>query len=121
MTLWSGRFAGDPDAAVFEFGRSLSIDRRLLDDDITGSQAWAEALGRCGVLEPDDVSTIVKGLESIRGDVRRDSTIVANAADEDVHSLVERLLIERVGDAGRRLHTGRSRNEVPAFVSAVSI
>jgi argininosuccinate lyase len=111
MTLWSGRFAGDPDAAVFEFGRSLSIDRRLLDDDLTGSQAWAEALGRCGVLSDADVSAIVSGLDAIRVDVRRDPSIVDTAADEDVHSLVERLLIARVGDAGRRLHTGRSRNE----------
>ena len=111
MTLWSGRFAGDPDAAVFEFGRSLSVDRRLVEDDIAGSQAWAEALGRSGVLTAGDIAAIVSGLDGIRDDVRRNPSILAEAADEDVHSFVERLLIERIGDAGRRLHTGRSRNE----------
>jgi len=110
-TLWSGRFSGEPDNDVFEFGRSLSIDKRLIDDDITGSQAWAEALGRAGVLGPDDASAIVAALEDIRRDVRARPALLDEADDEDVHAFVERLLVERIGDAGRRLHTGRSRNE----------
>ena len=110
-TLWSGRFAGDPDKAVFEFGKSLAVDRRLIDDDITGSQAWAEALGTAGVLSAAEVGSIVSGLEAIRQAVRLNPSRLRDADDEDVHSFVERELIDRIGDAGRRLHTGRSRNE----------
>jgi len=110
-TLWSGRFAGEPDREVFEYGKSLSVDRRLVDDDITGSVAWAEALGRAGVLRDADVTAIVSGLESIREAVRAKPGQFDSAADEDVHSFVERELVERIGDPGRRLHTGRSRNE----------
>jgi argininosuccinate lyase len=111
VTLWSGRFAADPDAAVFEFGKSLAVDRRLLADDIAGSQAWAEALGRAGVLAAADVVAIVQGLADIGRDVEAAPARLDRAADEDVHSFVERELVERIGDAGRRLHTGRSRNE----------
>ena len=110
-TLWSGRFDGEPDKDVFDFGKSLGVDRRLIEDDITGSQAWAEALGKASVLSADEVKQIVSGLEAIRADVRQDPSRLANAADEDVHSFVERELVERIGEAGRRLHTGRSRNE----------
>jgi argininosuccinate lyase len=110
-TLWSGRFASDPDADVFTYGKSLSVDRRLVEDDITGSQAWAEALGQAGVLSVSDVESIVSGLEAVRVAVRGDSSLIDGADDEDVHSFVERELIERIGEAGRRLHTGRSRNE----------
>ena len=109
--LWSGRFDGEPDAEVFAYGKSLAVDRRLIDDDITGSQAWAEALGRAGVLAADDVTAIVKGLDAVRAAVQADPALLERAADEDVHSFVERELVSRVGDAGRRLHTGRSRNE----------
>ncbi len=111
MTLWSGRFSGPPNAQLFEFGRSLAVDRRLIEDDIAGSMAWAEALGRAGVLEAEDVRAIVEGLEAILKAVSSDPAVVRAAPDEDVHSLVERLLVERIGEAGRRLHTGRSRNE----------
>jgi argininosuccinate lyase len=109
--LWSGRFSVDPDRDVFDFGKSLPVDRRLVDDDITGSQAWAEALGRAKVLAPADVTAIVSGLEAIRGAVRASPALIRDAVDEDVHSFVERELILRIGEAGRRLHTGRSRNE----------
>jgi argininosuccinate lyase len=108
--MWSGRFEGGPDPDVFEFGRSFSFDRRLLDDDITGSIAWAEGLGLAGVLSAADAAAIAKALEEIRADIGG-SGDSPERADEDVHSFVERLLIEKIGDAGRRLHTGRSRNE----------
>ena len=71
-TLWSGRFDSEPDREVFEYGKSLAVDRRLVDDDIVGSQAWAEALGRAGVLAPPDVSAIVRGLDAIRIAVHAD-------------------------------------------------
>jgi argininosuccinate lyase len=110
-TLWSGRFAAEPDKAVFEFGKSLPVDRRLVYDDIAGSRAWAEALGRAGVLSEADVKSIVAGLDHIRQTVHENPATIARAADEDVHSFVERELVERIGEAGKRLHTGRSRNE----------
>ena len=109
--LWSGRFGGEPDKDVFQFGRSLSVDRRLIEDDITGSQAWAEALGRAGVLSADETRAIVSGLEAIREVTRGNPSTLATATDEDVHAFVERELIARIGETGRRLHTGRSRNE----------
>ena len=111
MTLWSGRFAEAPDADVFEFGRSLAVDKRLFEDDVAGSEAWAEALGRAGVLTGDDAAAIGRGLRELRDAVRADPARLDAATDEDVHSFVERELIERIGDTGRRLHTGRSRNE----------
>jgi argininosuccinate lyase len=110
-TLWSGRFAEGPDAEVFEYGRSLSVDRRLFDDDITGSLAWAEALARAGVLSPGDATAIAGGLEAVRAAVHADPGRLDRANDEDIHSFVERELVERIGEAGKRLHTGRSRNE----------
>src|SRR5688572_21295523 len=110
-TLWSGRFDKDPDKQVFEFGRSLAVDKRLIDDDITGSQAWAEALARAGALTSDDARAIVAALDQIRHDVHARPALLDEADDEDVHAFVERHLVERIGDAGRRLHTGRSRNE----------
>ena len=110
-TLWSGRFSGEPDKDVFEYGKSLSVDRRLVEDDITGSVAWAEALGRVGVLASADVRAITEGLEDIRRAVRASPAMFETAPDEDVHSFVERELVTRIGDTGKRLHTGRSRNE----------
>src|SRR5690606_27246579 len=110
-TLWSGRFAERPDADVFEYGRSLAVDRRLFDDDVTGSLAWAAALERAGVLSGDDARRIARGLEAVRADVTADPARLDRATDEDVHSFVERELVDRIGEAGKRLHTGRSRNE----------
>jgi argininosuccinate lyase len=110
MTLWSGRFETDPDPAAFDFGVSFGFDRALFEDDVTGSIAWAEALGASGVLSPDDARAIVEGLQAILAEGKRDPSYVSGS-DEDVHSFVERKLVERIGDAGRRLHTGRSRNE----------
>jgi argininosuccinate lyase len=109
-TLWSGRFGIAPDAAAFEFGASFRFDRRLFEDDVTGSIAWARALSKAGVLAPDETRRIEQELADIlaRG---RDIPTFVDGPDEDVHSFVERLLVERLGDLGRRLHTGRSRNE----------
>ena len=110
MTLWSGRFDTAPDPAAFDFGISFAFDRALFEDDVTGSIAYARALEAAGVLTGADASAIVSALEAILEEGRRDPAFVSGP-DEDVHSFVERKLIERVGDAGRRLHTGRSRNE----------
>jgi argininosuccinate lyase len=109
-TLWSGRFDAPPDPAAFEFGKSFRFDRRMFEEDVTGSIAWARALARTGVLPPAEADLIEKALRDIRERARTDPAFVSGD-DEDVHSFVERVLVERVGDAGRRLHTGRSRNE----------
>ena len=108
--LWSGRFAEAPDPGVFQFQASFRFDRRLFEDDVVGSLAWAEALARAGVISSEDAAAIRAGLSEIRERGRREPGFV-DGPDEDVHAFVERQLVERVGDLGRRLHTGRSRNE----------
>ena len=108
--LWSGRFDAAPDPAAFDFGVSFRFDRRLFEDDVTGSLAWAEALVACKALTPADGHAIRDGLTAILEEGRKNPDWV-NGDDEDIHSFVERQLVDRIGDAGRRLHTGRSRNE----------
>jgi argininosuccinate lyase len=111
--LWSGRFEGQPDASLLEFGASFGFDRRLFADDVSGSIAWADALAAAGVLAPADADRIRSGLIDILRSGSDPAFFDTPAArdDEDVHSFVERELVNRVGEAGRRLHTGRSRNE----------
>src|SRR4029079_10931355 len=109
-TLWSGRFDSEPNAAVFDFGASFRFDRRLFEDDVIGSLAWAEALKNAGALSASDAAAIGAALRDILAKGQADPAVLAGS-DEDVHSFVERQLVERLGDAGRRLHTGRSRNE----------
>jgi argininosuccinate lyase len=109
-TLWSGRFDQAPDAAAFEWGSSFSFDRRLFEDDVTGSMAWARALEGAGVLTADEASAIQAALSDILAQGRSTPGFV-DGDDEDVHSFVERLLVAKLGDTGKRLHTGRSRNE----------
>jgi len=110
--LWSGRFAGDPDADLFAFGSSFRFDRRLFEDDVRGSLAWAGGLARASVLSPADAAAIAHGLQQILEQGSIDPAFVSDVhGDEDVHAFVERELIARIGEAGRRLHTGRSRNE----------
>src|SRR5437899_12575276 len=109
-TLWSGRFDTAPEAAAFEFGKSFRFDRRLFEDDVTGSIAWTRALANAGVLTAADARQIEQVLAELLDRGRSDPAFV-DGPDEDVHTFVERLLVERLGDAGRRLHTGRSRNE----------
>ena len=108
--LWSGRFTGKPDAEVFQFQASFAFDRHLFEDDVQGSLAWVEALAGAGVLSAEEAITIRDGLTFILERGRQDPEFFS-AADEDVHTFVERKLIDRVGEVGRRLHTGRSRNE----------
>lgn len=108
--LWSGRFDTAPDPEAFDFGVSFPFDRRLFEDDVNGSRAWATAIRDAGVLTAADHDAIQAALTEILAKGTADPAFV-NGPDEDVHSFVERQLVERVGDAGRRLHTGRSRNE----------
>jgi argininosuccinate lyase len=116
--LWSGRFEGDPDEALFAFGASFGFDRRLFEDDVRGSIAWSEALERAGVIAASDAGSIRSALQEILNTRSSHPAFFDSEAarnDEDVHSFVERELVARVGDAGRRLHTGRSRNEQVAL------
>ena len=108
--LWSGRFNSEPDPKAFEFGSSFRFDKRLFEDDVTGSLAYVEGLVRAGVLSRADAAAVSKALTEILEKGRADSSFV-DGPDEDVHAFVERQLVERVGDLGKRLHTGRSRNE----------
>ncbi len=109
-TLWSGRFETAPDAAALEWGSSFGFDRRLFEEDVTGSIAWARALGRAGLVSADEADRLQTALLDILDEGRANPAFVSGP-DEDVHSFVERILVERLGDTGRRLHTGRSRNE----------
>jgi argininosuccinate lyase/amino-acid N-acetyltransferase len=109
--LWAGRTEGRPDDLFRRFNDSLVFDRTLVREDIEGSIAWAKALERAGVLSTDERRSVVAGLKDILGAVMKDPSIIATASDEDVHSWVERELIARVGELGKKLHTGRSRND----------
>ena len=108
--LWSGRFSSEPDPVAFEFGSSFRFDRRLFQDDVTGSLAWVEGLTGAGVFNRTEADRVSAALVEILEQGRRDAAFV-DGPDEDVHAFVERQLVERVGDLGKRLHTGRSRNE----------
>ncbi|MEW6690398.1 MAG: argininosuccinate lyase [Pseudomonadota bacterium] len=107
---WSGRFAEPVDALVRRFAASLAFDRRLAPQDIAGSLAHARMLAACGVIGRADLAAIERGLARIRGEIRA-GRFDWSAGDEDVHSAIERRLTELAGDAGKRLHTARSRND----------
>jgi len=113
-TLWSGRFEEEPDPQVFAFGASFGFDRRLFEDDVRGSLAWAGGLAEAGVLEPGEAAAIEGALDEILAKGLADPAWI-DGPDEDVHSFVERQLVERIGTPGKRLHTGRSRNEQVAL------
>ncbi len=110
MKLWGGRFESGPSEVFERFSGSLHFDRRLVDPDIRGSQAWARALERVGILTAAERARIVEALEEIRAEAARPG-FFDGAADEDVHTLVIRKLKERAGAVADKIHTGRSRNE----------
>ncbi|HRC72189.1 MAG TPA: argininosuccinate lyase [Candidatus Competibacter sp.] len=107
---WGGRFTESTDAFVAAFTASVGFDRRMYRQDIDGSIAHARMLARVGVLAPADGEAIVRGLEAIRGEIER-GEFGWSVELEDVHMNIEARLTERIGDAGKRLHTGRSRND----------
>ncbi len=109
-TLWGGRFTKETDSLVKEFNDSLPYDRRLFECDIEGSLAHAQMLAKQGIISEEDGKAIHEGLLSIRKDVRSGKLEIGGGY-EDIHSFVEAKLTERVGEAGKRLHTGRSRND----------
>jgi argininosuccinate lyase len=111
MKLWGGRFTGESDAEFARFNASFSFDRRLIEADIEGSLAQAEALKACGILTEDECRAIESGLNRILQRAREEPGYLDSREAEDVHSFVEAELVESTGAAGHKLHTGRSRND----------
>ncbi len=114
MKLWGGRFQKETDELVNELNASISFDQRLYREDITGSMAHAKMLGDCGVISQEDVAAITAGLQGILADIEA-GKVTFTADNEDIHMNVEALLTARIGDAGKRLHTARSRNDQVAL------
>ncbi len=111
MALWGGRFETKPDELFKVFNDSLPVDAALGLQDIDGSIAWAKAIHRAGVLNADELARLTAALSNLRSQISDSPTLPLKDSDEDIHSWVERRLIEAVGDLGKKLHTGRSRND----------
>ncbi len=110
-SLWGGRFAGGPDAVFRAINDSLAFDWRLVRQDIAGSKAWARALGTAGVLTPDEVARLEIALTDLDEEVTQSPEPPCESGAEDVHTWVERRLVAMLGPLGKKLHTGRSRND----------
>ncbi len=113
--LWGGRFTKETDRKVFAFNASIGFDRRLLPQDIQGSIAHVIMLARQGILSPTEKKQICDGLAGILRDVEEGLLDIDQEAFEDIHSFVEAKLIERIGEPGKKMHTGRSRNDQVAL------
>ncbi|MGH7754350.1 MAG: argininosuccinate lyase, partial [Gemmatimonadales bacterium] len=107
--MWGGRFVGTPNEALDALNRSLAVDYRLWPQDVMASKAWVHAIGRAGVLTATEESQLLDGLDRVAERLADGAAV--GAPDEDVHTLVERLLYEEVGAVAGKLHTGRSRND----------
>ena len=114
MKLWGGRFTKETDALVHNFNESISFDQKFYRQDIRGSIAHVTMLAKQGILSAEDKEAIVSGLEGILSDLEN-GRLEITTEYEDIHSFVEATLIERIGEAGKRLHTGRSRNDQVAL------
>ena len=114
MKMWQGRFKKEEDERVNDFNSSISFDSRMYKQDIAGSMAHAKMLGDTGIIEKSESECIIRGLEGILADLES-GTLVSDPKAEDIHMFVEQVLTERIGDAGKRLHTSRSRNDQVAL------
>ena len=112
--LWGGRFTKETDKLVYNFNASLSFDSKLYKQDITGSMAHASMLAKQGIIEEQEKEKILEGLKSILEDIEN-KKLEFTEEYEDIHSFVEANLIDRCGDVGKKLHTGRSRNDQVAL------
>ena len=112
--LWGGRFSKATDTLVDDFNSSIRFDARMYAQDIEGSMAHAEMLGRQGIIPKADAELIVKTLGEIKNDIE-DGKVEFEIDAEDIHMNIETILISRIGDVGKRLHTGRSRNDQVAL------
>ena len=116
MKLWGGRFTKETNQLVHNFNESLSFDQKFYRQDIRGSIAHVKMLAKQGILSEKDRDDIIRGLEGILEDLESGKlTISTDSGYEDIHSFVEGTLTERIGEAGKRLHTGRSRNDQVAL------
>lgn len=114
MKLWGGRFTKETDKLVNNFNASISFDQKFYKQDINGSLAHVEMLGKQGIITESESLEIQKGLKGILNDIETGSLEISDEY-EDIHSFVEATLIERTGDVGKKLHTGRSRNDQVAL------
>ncbi len=112
--LWGGRFTKQTDQLVFDFNASITFDKRLFHEDVTGSIVHATMLAKQGILTEEERKSIIEGLTGILEDVDA-GKLAIDETQEDIHSFVEATLIDRIGDAGKKLHTGRSRNDQVAL------
>lgn len=112
--LWGGRFTKDTDQLVYNFNASISFDQKFFVQDIEGSVAHVTMLAKQNILTEQEKNEIIKGLQEILQEVEQGSLVITNEY-EDIHSFVEANLIARIGDAGKKLHTGRSRNDQVAL------
>ncbi len=108
--LWHGRFAEGPDAAAVQFETSIHVDSRMALDDVRGSVAHAGMLGKAGIIPAEESRAIVDELKKIASELESGALEIDTSA-EDIHSFIEGVLTDRLGDAGRKVHTGRSRND----------
>lgn len=115
MALWGGRFTQDSDVRFKHFNDSLRFDYRLFHEDVEGSRAWAQALSKVQVLTEQECRSLITALNELEQEMTGREHEIAVAGDEDIHSYVERRLIEKVGALGKKLHTGRSRNDQVAL------
>lgn len=114
MKLWGGRFTKETNQLVHNFNASISFDQRFYRQDIEGSMAHVKMLAKQGILTKEEMDSILTGLSGILEDIEN-GVLIIDGTYEDIHSFVEAHLIERVGDAGKKLHTGRSRNDQVAL------
>lgn len=114
MKLWGGRFTKETNQLVHNFNASISFDQKFYKQDIRGSIAHVTMLAKQGIISVDDKDAIISGLNSILEDIEN-GKLEFSSTSEDIHSFVEQNLIERIGEAGKRLHTGRSRNDQVAL------
>ena len=114
MKLWKGRFQKEADPKTNDFNSSISIDSRMYKEDIEGSIAHATMLGACGIIEQSESDKICAELEKIAADIESGALHIDSDA-EDIHTFIEGELTSRIGDAGKRLHTARSRNDQVAL------
>ena len=110
MKLWAGRFQKETDTLVNDFNSSIGFDARLYKQDIQGSMAHAAMLGRQGIIEEHEAEKIINGLKTILSEIEGDG-VEFSLDNEDIHMNIEAMLTQRIGDAGKRLHTARSRND----------
>ncbi len=112
--LWGGRFTGSINELAWNFNASITFDKRFLEVDVRGSKAHASMLAKQGIITQEEKDKIIEGLDSILADVK-DGKLEITTKYEDIHSFLEANLIERIGDAGKKVHTGRSRNDQVAL------